>query len=152
MKVRPLGRRTAYGTLNSGCGVARSPILDGMEGFKQGRLLRIFIDENDRRDAQPLYTAVVEFLRAKNVAGATVFRGIAGYGSHQQIHVAKVFSWIPNLPILIEVVDDAEKIDAILPELEALIGEGLVTLEAAEYLQLGRHRSHGDPSRSSIWR
>jgi PII-like signaling protein len=113
-----------------------------MEGFKQGRLLRIFIDENDRHGVEPMYTAVVEFLRAKTVAGATVFRGIEGYGAHHEIHVAKVFSWIPNLPILIEVVDDAEKIDAILPELEALIGEGLVTLEAAEYLQLRRERSH----------
>ena len=107
-----------------------------MDGFKQGRLLRIFIDENDRRGMQPLYTAVVEFLRAKDVAGATVFRGIEGFGSHQQIHMAKAFSWIPNLPILIEVVDDAEKLDAILPELQALIGEGLLTLEAAEYLRL----------------
>jgi uncharacterized protein len=136
---------------DGGCCTAESPILQGMEGFRQGRLLRIFIDETDRRGAQPMYTAVVEFLRAKNVAGATVFRGIEGYGSHQQIHVAKVFSWIPNLPILIEVVDDAETIDAILPELEALIGEGLITLEAAEYLQLGRS-SYGDPSRSSISR
>jgi len=109
-----------------------------MEGFKHGRLLRIFIDESDRHGVQPLYTAIVEFLRAKHVAGATVFRGIEGYGSHQQIHVAKVFSWIPNLPILIEVVDDAEKIDSILPELEALVGEGLVTLEAADYLQISR--------------
>lgn len=123
-----------------------------MEGFRQGRLLRIFIDESDRHGAQPLYTAIVEFLRAKHVAGATVFRGIEGYGSHQQIHVAKVFSWIPNLPILIEVVDDAEKIDAILPELEALVGEGLVTLEAAEYLQLGKQRPQDDSSRSSISR
>ncbi|HZY98864.1 MAG TPA: DUF190 domain-containing protein [Candidatus Baltobacteraceae bacterium] len=123
-----------------------------MEGFKQGRLLRIFIDESDRHGVQPMYTAIVEFLRAKNLAGATVFRGIEGYGSHQQIHVAKVLSWIPNLPILIEVVDDAEKIDAILPELEALIGEGLVTLEAAEYLRLGRERSQDDPSRANISR
>lgn len=121
-----------------GCCTDESPILHGMDGFKQGRLLRIFIDEKDRHGVQPMYTAVVEFLRAKNVAGATVFRGIEGYGSHQQIHVAKVFSWIPNLPILIEVVDDPEKIDAILPELETLIGEGLVTLEAAEYLRLQR--------------
>lgn len=123
-----------------------------MEGFRQGRLLRIFIDETDRRGVQPMYTAVVEYLRAKNVAGATVFRGIEGYGSHQQIHVAKVFSWIPNLPILIEVVDEAEKIDAVLPELEELIGEGLVTLEAVEYLQLGGRRTHGGASRSSISR
>jgi PII-like signaling protein len=123
-----------------------------MDGFKQGRLLRIFIDENDRHGIQPMYTAVVEFLRAKNVAGATVFRGIEGYGSHQQIHVAKVFSWIPNLPILIEVVDDADKIDAILPELETLIREGLITLEAAEYLLLRKHRPQDDPSRASISR
>lgn len=109
-----------------------------MEGFRQGRLLRIFIDENDRRGVQPMYTAVVEFLRSKRVAGATVFRGIEGYGSHHEIHIAKVFSWIPNLPILIEVVDDAEKLNAILPELEELVGEGLLTLEAAEYLLLRR--------------
>lgn len=109
-----------------------------MEGFKQGRLLRIFIDENDRCGIQPMYTAVVEFLRSKDVAGATVFRGIEGFGSHHEIHIAKVFSWIPNLPILIEVVDSAEKLEEILPELEDLVGEGLVTLEAAEYLRLGR--------------
>ena len=108
-----------------------------MEGFRQGRLLRIFLDEKDRRGMQPLYTAVVEFLRTKQIAGATVFRGIEGYGSHREMHVAKVFSWVPNLPIVIEVVEDADKLDAILPELEALIGEGLVTLEAAEYLRLG---------------
>jgi uncharacterized protein len=107
-----------------------------MEGFKQGRLLRIFIDEDDRLGVKPMYTAVLEFLRSKGVAGATVFRGIEGFGSHHQIHMARAFSWIPNLPILIEVVDDSEKLDAILPDLEALIGEGLLTLEAAEYLRL----------------
>jgi PII-like signaling protein len=112
-----------------------------MEGFKKGRLLRIFIDENDRRGMQPMYTAVVEFLRQKQIAGATVFRGIEGYGSHHEIHVAKVFSWIPNLPIVIEVVDDAENIDAILPELQTIVGEGLITLEAAEYLCLRRGAS-----------
>jgi len=134
MKVRPLAGRA-----EKLAGVVRAnPQSFGMEGFRQGRLLRIFIDESDRHGVQPLYTAIVEFLRAKHVAGATVFRGIEGYGSHQQIHVAKVFSWIPNLPILIEVVDDAEKIDSILPELEALVGEGLVTLEAADYLQISR--------------
>jgi PII-like signaling protein len=109
-----------------------------MQDFRQGRLLRIFIDETDRHGIQPMYTAVVEFLRSKHIAGATVFRGIEGFGSHHEIHIAKVFSWIPNLPILIEVVDEAEKIDEILPELEGLIGEGLVTLEAAQYLRLTR--------------
>jgi hypothetical protein len=109
-----------------------------MQDFRAGRLLRIFIDETDRHGIQPMYTAVVEFLRSKHIAGATVFRGIEGFGSHHEIHIAKVFSWIPNLPILIEVVDEGEKIDEILPELEGLIGEGLVTLEAAQYLRLTR--------------
>jgi uncharacterized protein len=109
-----------------------------LDGFKQGKLLRIFVDETDRHGVEPMYTAVVQFLRSKGMAGATVFRGIEGFGQHQQVHVGKAFSWIPNLPILIEVVDDGEKIEQILPELEALVGEGLITLEAAEYLRLSR--------------
>lgn len=133
-----MGARSAGGLPTEGGRAVESPMTAGMEGFKPGRLLRIFIDGNDRRGLQPMYTAVVELLRRKEVAGATVFRGIEGYGTHRQVHVAQVFSWIPNLPILIEVVDDAEKIDGILPELQALIGEGLITLEAAEYLQLSK--------------
>ena len=104
--------------------------------MKRGRLLRIFVDESDRRGAQPLYTAIVEFLRSRRVAGATVFRGIEGFGCHQEIHVAKVFSRMAQLPVLIEVVDDATKIDEVLPDLEALVGEGLLTLENVEYLQI----------------
>jgi PII-like signaling protein len=107
-----------------------------MDGFRTGRLLRVFVDENDRRGVQPLYTAIVELLRRRGIAGATVFRGIEGYGSHQEIHTARPWAWIPNRPVLIEVVDDVEKIEAILSEIEAIVGEGLVTLEAAEYLQL----------------
>jgi len=115
-----------------------------MDGFKQGRLLRIFVDEHDRHGVQPMYTAVVDMLRSRHMAGATVFRGIEGYGQHQEIHLSKIFSWLPNLPVLIEVVDDAEKIDQILPDLEALVGEGLVTLEAAEYLRLGHDSRAGE--------
>lgn len=99
-------------------------------------MLRIFVDEKDRAGAQPLYTAVVELLRKKGVAGATVFRGIEGFGSHHQIHEAKVFSWLPNLPIVIEVVDEWSVLEPILPELRALIADGLLTIEAAHYLRL----------------
>ena len=70
--------------------------------FRDGKLLRIFVDEADRRGLQPTYTAIVEFLRKRGVAGATVFRGIEGFGGHGEVHIAKVFSWLPNLPILIE--------------------------------------------------
>jgi uncharacterized protein len=105
-------------------------------GFCDGKLMRIFVDESDRRGLQPAYTAIVEFLRKKGVAGATVFRGIEGYGGHGHVHLAKVFSWLPNLPILIEVVDDWSVLEPLIGELESLIGEGLLTIEAAQYLRL----------------
>lgn len=108
--------------------------------FQDGKLLRIFVDEQDRAGMQPLYTAVVELLRRKGVAGATVFRGIEGFGGRQQIHAAKLFSWIPNLPVLIEVVDDWSVIEPLLPELQALVGDGLMTVEAAQYLRLSKGR------------
>jgi len=104
-----------------------------LEGFRDGKLLRIFVDEADRRGLQPAYTAIVEFLRARGVAGATVFRGIEGFGGHREVHVAKVFSWLPNLPILIEVVDDWSVLEPLMDELESLVGEGLLTVEAAQY-------------------
>jgi PII-like signaling protein len=108
--------------------------------FREGKLLRIFVDERDRAGMQPLYTAVVELLRKKGVAGATVFRGIEGFGSHHEIHMANLFSWLPNLPVLIEVVDDWSVIEPLLPELHALIGDGLLTVEAAQYLRLSKGR------------
>ncbi len=112
-----------------------------MEAFRDGKLMRIFVDEKDRRGVEPLYTAVVEFLRKRGVAGATVFRGIEGFGSHHELHIAKVFSWSANLPILIEVVDDEENLRALIPELEEMIGEGLITIEAAAYLRLREHKA-----------
>jgi uncharacterized protein len=108
--------------------------------FQEGKLLRIFVDENDRSGAQPLYTAIVEILRKRGVAGATVFRGIEGFGSHHEIHIAKALSWVPNLPIVIEVVEDAEVIEGLLPELNAMVVDGLITIEAAQYLRLTKDR------------
>ncbi|HKU67966.1 MAG TPA: DUF190 domain-containing protein [Candidatus Baltobacteraceae bacterium] len=106
--------------------------------FQDGKLLRIFVDENDRAGAQPLYTAIVELLRKEGVAGATVFRGIEGFGSHHQIHIAKVFAWVPNLPIVIEVVDEWSVIEPLLPQLREMVGGGLLTVEAAQYLRLSK--------------
>ncbi len=110
--------------------------------FKEGTLLRIFVDEDDRAGAQPLYTAVVELLRKRGIAGATVFRGIEGFGSRHQIHAASVFSWAPNLPIVIEVVEDSAVIERVLPELQTVIHDGLITVEAAHYLRLSKESSH----------
>ena len=106
--------------------------------FREGKLLRIFVDENDRTGMQPTYTAVVEYLREKGVAGATVFRGIEGFGGHGQVHVAKAFSWMPNLPVLIEVVDEWPALEPLIDELREMVGEGLLTIEAAQFLQLRR--------------
>src|ERR1700683_3884569 len=108
------------------------------QDFRDGKLLRIFVDEADRRGLQPAYTAIVEFLRKRGVAGATVFRGIEGFGGHGEVHIAKVFSWLPNLPILIEIVDDWPVLEPLLPELEAMVREGLLTLEPVRYLRLGK--------------
>ena len=108
-----------------------------MDGFREGKLLRIFVDEHDRIGLSPTYVAIVEFLRARGVAGATVFRGIEGFGGHGQVQVASVFRWQPNLPVLIEVIDDFATIEPLLPELHAMMGEGLLTLEAARYLRVG---------------
>jgi PII-like signaling protein len=112
--------------------------MDSRAEFRDGKLLRIFLDENDRMGAQPLYTAIVELLRKRGIAGATVFRGIEGFGGRHEIHVAKVFSWVPNLPIVIEVVEDASAIEALLPELQKMIGDGLITIEAAQYLRISK--------------
>jgi len=99
------------------------------------KLLRVFVGESDRHGGQPLYTAVVEAARHFGLAGATVFKGIEGYGSHAVLHAARVFDLSTDLPVLVEIVDTEEKIGAFLPELEKLIRDGLVTLEAIEVIR-----------------
>jgi uncharacterized protein len=79
----------------------------------------------------------VEFLHAQGVAGASVFRGIEGFGGHAKIHKLGGFSWLPDLPIMIEVIDSEEKLAGLLPELRAMIPDGLITLEAIQYQRLG---------------
>ena len=99
---------------------------------KEGRLLRIFIGESDRHDGHPLHEWIVRLAREQGLAGATVVRGLAGFGAHSRMHTAKVLRLSTDLPVVIEIVDTREKIDVFLPELEGLVGEGLVTLERAD--------------------
>lgn len=103
-----------------------------MEEVTDGRLLRIFVGEDDEYGGRPLYEAIVELLRREGVAGATVFRGIMGYGRSSVVHTAKVLRLSEDLPIVVECVDRAAAIEAVLPRLDAMIGEGLVTIEAAD--------------------
>lgn len=100
-----------------------------------GKLLRIFVGESERHGLQPLYTAIVEKARAAGMSGATVFKGIEGFGAHSVVHAARVFDLSTDLPVLIEIVDTQERVQAFLPELDALVTDGLITLESVEIIR-----------------
>ncbi len=88
----------------------------------EGVLLRIFIGEADRHHGRPLSEVIVEAARKRGLAGATAWKGFMGFGAHSRMHTAKVLRLSTDLPVIIEIVDTREKIDAFLPELEALVG------------------------------
>jgi PII-like signaling protein len=94
-----------------------------------GTLLRIFVGESDRWRGKPLYEAVVERARADGIAGATVVRGIEGFGARSVVHTSRILRLSEDLPVVIEIVDQTERIDAFLAVLDEMIGEGLVTTE-----------------------
>jgi uncharacterized protein len=105
-----------------------------MEVPREAVLLRIFIGENRRFHHLPLYEAIVLKAREMHLAGATVLRGPMGFGKSSRLHVAKRFNISTDLPVVIELVDSREKIEAFLPVVDAMIDSGLVTLERAEVL------------------
>lgn len=95
----------------------------------EAKLLRIFIGEADKYEGKPLYEVIINLARQKGMAGATVIRGLMGFGAHTRMHTAKILRLSEDLPIVIEIVDEPEKIEAFLPEIDQMIREGLVTLE-----------------------
>ena len=97
----------------------------------EGSLLRIFIGETDHKDGMPLYEWIVREAKTAGIAGATVLRGIEGYGKHRKIHSAKILQLSTDLPIVVELIDTLEKIDAFMPILENALEEGLITQEKA---------------------
>ena len=97
-------------------------------------LLRIFLGESDRWEHQPLYEAIVLAARAAQLAGATVLRGPMGFGKASRLHTAKILRLSMDLPLVIEIVDSEENINAFLPVLDKMIGGGLVTLEKVRVL------------------
>jgi PII-like signaling protein len=98
-------------------------------------LLRIFVGESDRHEHRPLYEAIVIKARETGLAGATVLRGPMGFGKSSHLHTAKILRLSMDLPILIEMVDTEEKINAFLPLLDAMMGGGLVTLEKVKVIR-----------------
>ena len=106
----------------------------------EGLLLRVFLGETDSYKGKPLYEAIVLKARELNLAGATVLRGIMGYGAHSRIHTAKVLRLSEDLPLIVEIVDSEEKINKILPFLDESVKEGLITLEKLRIIKY-RHNS-----------
>jgi uncharacterized protein len=98
-------------------------------------LMRIFIGESDKWNHRPLYSAMVELFRSKGLAGATVLRGVAGFGPSSILHTAGIFKLSADLPLVIEVVDSQEHLDAVLPEVDRMMGGGLITMEKVQVLR-----------------
>ena len=102
---------------------------------EEGYLLRIFIGESDKHGHRPLYEAIVLRAREVGLAGATVIRGVMGFGKNSVLHTAKILRLSEDLPMAIEIVDSLQKIESFLPELNAMISDGLVTLERVWVIQ-----------------
>lgn len=102
---------------------------------ENGQLLRIFIGESDQWHGQPLYEAIVLKAREAGLAGATMLRGLMGYGANSRIHTAKLLRLSEDLPVIVEIVDSEEKITNFLPMIDGMVQEGLVTLEDIKVIQ-----------------
>jgi len=101
-------------------------------------LLRIFTGENDKYRGRPLHEAIVLEARERHLAGATVLRGPMGFGRSSRLHAVKLLRLSEDLPLVIEIVDSEENVDAFLPVLEGMMASGLVTIEKVQVLQYGR--------------
>jgi hypothetical protein len=110
-----------------------------MEG--EGKLLRLFIGESDTWHGKPLYQAIVERVRKEGLAGATVIRGIEGFGADSHLHTSRILRLSEDLPVVIEIVDTPERIDRVVPILDEMVGEGMLTLER---VQIVSYRSSAD--------
>ncbi len=96
---------------------------------EEAEILRIFIGESDRYEGRPLYEAIVNEARGRGMAGATVLRGVLSFGVHSRIHTTKVLRLSEDLPMVVEIVDKPERIEAFLPDLDRMVREGLITIE-----------------------
>ena len=98
----------------------------------EGKLVRIFIGESDTWHGKPLYQAIVERVRGDGLAGATVIRGIEGFGSSSRLHTSRILRLSEDLPVVIEIVDTPEQIGRVVPILDEMVGEGMLTLERVQ--------------------
>ncbi|GAA4005375.1 DUF190 domain-containing protein [Streptomyces sp. NBC_01352] len=113
-----------------------------------GRALRVtvFVGEHDSRHHRPLYSEIVHRAHAAGLAGASVFRGIEGFGASSLIHTSRLLSLSEDLPVAVVIVDDEERVRAFLPQLDELVTEGLVILDDCEVIRyVGRENEKGNP-------
>jgi PII-like signaling protein len=118
-----------------------SPNGDGSQQRMEATLLRVFIGDRDRHGHMPLYEAIVLKAREMHLAGATVLRSPMGFGKSSRMHTAKILQLSTDMPLVIEIVDAPEKIEAFLPVLDEMMEGGLVTLEK---VQIIHYRAHQD--------
>jgi len=121
--------------LKSGTAAARAPMLPRTTLRGKAKMMRIFIGEDDKWHGKPLHGAIVESLRAHDIAGVTVYRGIQGYGAHRRFHKERRMSLSSDQPIVLSVIDEEAKIRAYLPLLEQMVHEGLVVLSDVDVIK-----------------
>lgn len=97
--------------------------------LEKKKLLRVFITESDKFDGKPLYYAIIDLCRKKGLSGATVIRGVAGYGLHKVVHTDRILRLSGDLPLIVEVIGNEEKMELLIPSLGEMVPEGLVALE-----------------------
>ena len=117
-----------------------------MKQQSQGKLLRIFMSENDRHEGRPLYEWIIRQADMQHLAGATVLRGLEGFGAHSHLHTAKVLRMSSDLPIIIEIADTEENINRFYSIIESVLEEGIVTIEN---IKITYFRKTDKPEKSS---
>lgn len=117
-----------------------------MKISEEGQLLRIFIGESDKWEGKPLYEALIFKARETGLAGATMLRGLMGYGAASRVHTAKILRLSEDLPVIVEIVDSPERIASFLPTIDEMVQEGLVTLERAQVIFYRHNADTAGPS------
>lgn len=114
-----------------------------MKKIEKGSLLRILISENDKYEGKPLYEQIVIKAKELKLAGATVFRGIMGFGADSLMHTSKILQLSEDMPIMIEIIDNDDNINKILPFIDKTVKGGMVTLEKARILKCSADKNTG---------
>jgi len=105
---------------------------------RPARKITLYVDETDKSHGKPVYEAVMEICFRNQTAGASVFRGVAGYGSHRKFHTAKILELSTDLPVKIEIIESEEMINRILPEISAIVTKGLIEISDTTIIETGR--------------